>query len=477
MERWASPGSTRTALQPWLMSSPRARAEAAFRQGVAAQAEGRAGEARAHFEDALAGWPGCAEAWSNLGLLQEDAGEFEAALGSFERALALQPTLYAAALNLGALLARCQRYEEAEAAYGHAVRTRPHAAQAWSNLGALLAALGRLADAQACCCQALGLSPRHDAARFNLAYVLLRQGHYAEGFLCLEARDSLALLQRAIPGPRWAGEPLAGQGLLVVSDAGHGDAIQMARYARLLRERGAGRLVFYGQNSLQRLLQDTEDWDEVLGADCPLPATGWQVWTPAMSLPHLCNSTLDHLPSALPYLRADPAQRTAWRARLVRDQPQPALRIGLVWRGNPLHENDAERSLPHLRALAPLMQLPGVQWVSLQSGAGADDTDGVPEDWPMARLGARLGDFACTAALVAALDAGAIGGAALDVTDPEPLPDGHPLWGRPNCIVTPHTADTIEMVVPLLAERIRTNVGRLADGGPLVGTVDPVAGY
>ncbi len=82
-----------------------------------------------------------------------------------------------------------------------------------------------------------------------------------------------------------------------------------------------------------------------------------------------------------------------------------------------------------------------------------------------------------TGALVVALDAGAIGGAALDVTDPEPLPDGHPLWGRGNCIITPHTADTIEMVVPLLATRIRTNVERLAAGGHLIGRVDPVAGY
>ncbi len=82
-----------------------------------------------------------------------------------------------------------------------------------------------------------------------------------------------------------------------------------------------------------------------------------------------------------------------------------------------------------------------------------------------------------TTALVRALDAGAVGGAALDVTDPEPLPDGHPLWGRANCIITPHTADTIEMVVPLLAARIRTNVERLTAGEPLVGQVDPVAGY
>jgi phosphoglycerate dehydrogenase-like enzyme len=82
-----------------------------------------------------------------------------------------------------------------------------------------------------------------------------------------------------------------------------------------------------------------------------------------------------------------------------------------------------------------------------------------------------------TDALVAALGAGSIAGAALDVTDPEPLPDGHPLWDLDNCIITPHTADTIEMVLPLLADRIRTNVRHLAAGEPLVGRVDASAGY
>jgi phosphoglycerate dehydrogenase-like enzyme len=82
-----------------------------------------------------------------------------------------------------------------------------------------------------------------------------------------------------------------------------------------------------------------------------------------------------------------------------------------------------------------------------------------------------------TDALVTALRTGAIAGAALDVTDPEPLPDGHPLWALPNCLITPHTADTIEMVRPLLAERIRTNVGRFSAGETLVGLVDPDAGY
>jgi phosphoglycerate dehydrogenase-like enzyme len=82
-----------------------------------------------------------------------------------------------------------------------------------------------------------------------------------------------------------------------------------------------------------------------------------------------------------------------------------------------------------------------------------------------------------TDALAGALDRGSIAGAALDVTDPEPLPDGHPLWSVPNCIITPHTADTPEMVKPLLAERIRTNVVRFVAGDELVGLVDPRAGY
>ena len=82
-----------------------------------------------------------------------------------------------------------------------------------------------------------------------------------------------------------------------------------------------------------------------------------------------------------------------------------------------------------------------------------------------------------TDALVAALNEGGIAGAALDVTDPEPLPDGHPLWALERCIISPHTADTQEMIKPLLARRVRDNVARFAAGQPLIGVVDPALGY
>jgi phosphoglycerate dehydrogenase-like enzyme len=79
--------------------------------------------------------------------------------------------------------------------------------------------------------------------------------------------------------------------------------------------------------------------------------------------------------------------------------------------------------------------------------------------------------------LVTALRDGVIGGAGLDVTDPEPLPEGHPLWSLPNCIITPHVGNTPEMARPLLAERITANVRRFAHGEELIGTVDVDAGY
>lgn len=79
--------------------------------------------------------------------------------------------------------------------------------------------------------------------------------------------------------------------------------------------------------------------------------------------------------------------------------------------------------------------------------------------------------------LVAALRDGTLASAGLDVTDPEPLPDGHPLWDLPNAVVTPHTANTDEMAAPLLAARVTDNVRRRMAGEALVGTVDPALGY
>ncbi len=87
------------------------------------------------------------------------------------------------------------------------------------------------------------------------------------------------------------------------------------------------------------------------------------------------------------------------------------------------------------------------------------------------------GGHVVTDDLVDALRSGVIAGAVLDVTDPEPLPDGHPLWDLDNCVITPHVGNTPEMGLPLIADRVRVNVERWIAGEDLVGPVDVTAGY
>jgi phosphoglycerate dehydrogenase-like enzyme len=82
-----------------------------------------------------------------------------------------------------------------------------------------------------------------------------------------------------------------------------------------------------------------------------------------------------------------------------------------------------------------------------------------------------------TADLVTALLEGWIGGAALDVTDPEPLPPDHPLREIDRCVITPHIASNTEATLPAVGARIVENVRRFAAGEPLVGTIDADAGY
>lgn len=87
------------------------------------------------------------------------------------------------------------------------------------------------------------------------------------------------------------------------------------------------------------------------------------------------------------------------------------------------------------------------------------------------------GPMVVTDALIQALGREEIAGAALDVTDPEPLPDGHPLWDTKNILITPHTADTRAQVVPLFAQRVDANVKAYLGQGEWVGLVDPALGY
>ena len=153
-------------------------------------------------------------------------------------------------------------------------------------------------------------------------------------------------------------------------------------------------------------------------------------------------------------------------ATVVRRHPSPVAGAAHVVGHDELHDSLAGAKLVVL-ALALTPRTAGI--------IGAAELERMDGDAWLVNV--ARGAHVVTDELVAALRAGAIGGAALDVTDPEPLPAGHPLWDLENCLITPHTANTWRMAEPLFAERVGANVARYQRHEPLIGLVDPKLGY
>lgn len=151
---------------------------------------------------------------------------------------------------------------------------------------------------------------------------------------------------------------------------------------------------------------------------------------------------------------------------VVRNRPEPLPGVAEVFPTDRLHEALAEADVVVL-ALALTPETDGL----LDAAALA----AMPDHAVLVNV--ARGRHVDTDALLAALEAGTLGGAALDVTDPEPLPDDHPLWARDDVIITPHVGNTPEMGIRLLWARVRENVERFGRGEDLLGPVHVHLGY
>ncbi|MGH7345405.1 MAG: glycosyltransferase family 9 protein, partial [Candidatus Rokuibacteriota bacterium] len=191
-------------------------------------------------------------------------------------------------------------------------------------------------------------------------------------------------------------EDPSGRTILLCSEQGLGDTIQFARYASLVRERGA-RVVLGCPAPLQSLLGTVPGVAEVVADGAKLPPFDWQV--PLMSLPRVFGTTVETIPGTTPYLTAGEADTELWRSKLAAGAS--TFKVGLAWAGHPQNRNDRRRSIP-LRAFAPLAPVSGITFHSLQGGDAARQLDRAP--LPIVDHDAERYDFAGLAALVASLD-------------------------------------------------------------------------
>ena len=326
------------------------------------------------------------------------AGDFAAAADVLRPALARHPSDAAVLHRLGMWVGRAGQLDEAVDLLRRAVALAPAEAVAHYHLGVALNARGRPADAVAAFSAAVAIDPTLAEARVNRALLRMTAGDFAAGLPEYEwrTRHGGFVGVAGCDRPVWDGSPLAGRSVLVQCEQGLGDTIQFARHLPLLKARGAGRVVFQCQPPLRRLLASTAGADVVVVIGDPPPPVDVRV--PLLSLMVRLGTAV--LPPVRPYLRADPPLAAAWAGRL--GPADGRRRVGLVWAGSPANTNDAARSMPPA-ALAPLAAVPGVRYVSLQTGpAAAGVADAPPGTVDVA---AGLRDFADTAAAVDGLDA------------------------------------------------------------------------
>lgn len=360
-------------------------------------------------------------------LVLRDMKRYGDYLAAAECAHRLDPDNADMCSNIGDACQLLDRPEEALAWFERALELKPSSIPPLANKATVLRRMHRFDEALAIYQRIRSIDPNNAKAEFDLANLNLLLGHFEAGWKQREARWRVPGLPIHFPagsGPVWLGEQsVEGKTILVYSDEGLGDAVQLARYVPLLAARGA-RVVLVVQDELQQLLSTLPGLAQCLPRSTALPTADFRC--PLTSLPLAFGTMLHSIPPPA-RLFAPVERRNAWEERLG---PHDRLRVGLTWSGSLTHPNDRTRSIP-LASLTGLLETDAT-FISLQKDPRPADRD-VLERSGIIDLTAHLTDFTETAALVSCLD--------LVITVDTSMAHLAPTMGCPTWIMLPHTPD------------------------------------
>ncbi|WP_161631011.1 tetratricopeptide repeat protein [Niveispirillum irakense] len=364
----------------------------------------------AFFNRAIMSAPDRADLYSNLGICLTSAGRFDEARIALQQAIQHLPNA-TGFFNLGRLHENTGNLAEALSCYDQALLSDRDMFVALLQRGLIYHAMGKDTAAIMDLERALTIDPSSAKAAWNLSICLLSDGRYEEGWRLFEARwqghGGMAAAKRRFAVGQWDGACDPKGRLLIHTEQGIGDALQMARYIPLAKQAFQGEVVVEAQASLVRLLKNsfaTQDIRIVERASDFPGGAGLPPFTthvPLLSLPGLFETQLTSIPNLVPYLHPSPDLRHDWGKRIT--AARGTLRVGLVWRGNPQHYNDMNRSIP-AAALEPLLSVPKVSWFLLQKHMVPATADMLSDRPGVTDLGPLLDDFADTAAALTHLD-------------------------------------------------------------------------
>jgi tetratricopeptide (TPR) repeat protein len=313
-------------------------AEANLHLGVMLQNKRHYGGAEFCYRQALITRPDFVEALVNLAEVLKLTHRLTVAEFQLKKALTIAPSFAKALNNLGVLYSEEARRDEARTCYLRVLSIETYHENIYLNLAHLHQELQRYPQAQHYFDQALALDAVNPKVRFNYGLFLLLQGEYARGWPLYEARWKTADAE-AMPNfvqPRWLGnDDIRGKTILLHAEQGLGDTLQFVRYADVLHARGA-RVLMQVPSFLKGLLAGCKGVVEVYATGEILPP--FDYFSPLMSLPLLCGTTIDTIPSEIPYLFAREDAIARWGHKLGKHS---ALRVGLVWAGAARREQAA----------------------------------------------------------------------------------------------------------------------------------------
>jgi Flp pilus assembly protein TadD len=356
---------------------------------------GRPAEAVTACRAALGLKRGDAEALQALGHALLDIGDHAGALVAYQDAVRVKPDLPDLLNNLGTALHHANRLEEAARALTRASVREPNDPGALINLSSVLRDLGRFDDAGTRLAAALRLAPGDPRALYNRALLLLLSGRFEAAWPGWEERFRAgAVPGRGLNKPVWRGEKLDGRTLLIHAEQGLGDTIQFCRYPFP----NDGPVVLEVQPRIARLIASRAGAPRIVRAGEPLPA--FDLSCPLMSLPSILGTTLDNIPTGVPYLSAEAGAVARWHTRLG----DRGFRVGIAWQGNPSRREDVGRSI-RLDHYSPLASVPGVRLISLQKDAGSEQLgDLTAVEQPGSDFDTGPDGFIDTAAVMMSLD-------------------------------------------------------------------------
>jgi tetratricopeptide (TPR) repeat protein len=382
-------------------------AEAHCARGVALAQLDRQAPAIAAFSSSLELNPDLPEPHFRLANLYAARRDTTVAISHYRAALRLDPDNAFCHHRLGIALAAAGDKAAALGHFRQAVRLKPNFLEAQYALEGALAVAGRWTETVEGFELWARAEPTSAEAHFHLGVTLLRLGQFEAGWRHFDwhwRRASKAPQLRPFLQPLWRGEDLADRTLLIHDEEGFGDALQFCRYLPLVARR-CERIVFEARPELLRLMRRSFESERVAviprrgfpGVD-GLPATDYQA--PLLSLPGLVGTRLETIPADMPYLRPDPDDVAAWADRLA-GLKRPL--VALVWAGQKQYLGDAHRSMT-LAQLAPLGQIPGPTFLSLQVGPAAAEAADPPPGLVIHDFTREIRDFADSAALLAEID-------------------------------------------------------------------------